>query len=179
MDSLNQEIHNEKLLFRNANASRIEIERKKNLLESQLNDHLMKKKADLEKSIEEKSFRLNLAESDSVLSEMENLLDTLETRLNTSRDEIATIEKTISELSKNVGIAEKNLEKSKNRRNAQQEMLDNEILNVSFFPSANSSVQIVILGFIISGCKVSRVHQTLQRCRGDCSGKNRNLRVFL
>ena len=44
MEILHQDIDSAKKVFQNTNVGRLELEGKKNLLESRLNDHLMRKK---------------------------------------------------------------------------------------------------------------------------------------
>lgn len=154
-------------LFKDATAKRMEAERSINLIDSQLKDNLLKRKADLEKCIQEKSFSFNLSEGNlEILREMEGHLGTLQTRLTLSRSETGTLENTISELSKKLAKAENELGKSKNRRQQQQEALNEERNNVSFcvfFFSEDMSVIQLFVFYILVG-KTTRRHQAKRRC---------------
>lgn len=132
---LNNEIQQAKKMLKNINVRRLEVDSLKNLLESKLNDHLLKKKSDLEQAIQEKSASgLNTTEANlQSLRNMETHLDKLQTKLLKSRDEMAEIEGKIAETSKKVVEAENLLEISQNRKVKQQAVLNKQIEAVSSF----------------------------------------------
>lgn len=130
---LNQEIQQAQKMFQNVNGRRMELESQKNVIESKLSDHLLKKKSDLEQAIQEKSASgLNATEANlQVLKNMETHLNKLQTKLHKSRDEMADIEAKIAETSKKVVEAETELEVCQNRKLKQQAVLDKQIEIVS------------------------------------------------
>ncbi len=173
---LNQEIQMNTPLFRDATAKRIEAERSINLIDSQLKDNLLKRKQDLEKFIQEKSFSFNLSGSNlEILREMEGHLGTLQTRLTLSRSEIGTLENTISELSKKLAKAENELGKSKNRRQQQQEALNEERNNVSFllffFSGPDNDLIVFLFFFTFQSEKLLDCIRRNEDAEKSCMGK--------
>lgn len=130
---MNQEIQQAHDLFKNVSGRRLELESQKNLIESKLSDHLMKKKCDLEKLIQEKSASgLNTTEANlRALKNMETHLNQLQTRLQKGKDDMAVIEARIAEMSEKVMKAENELRICQNRKENQQALLEKQIAVVS------------------------------------------------
>ena len=100
-------------MFKNANAGRLELEGKKNLLESRLNDHLMRKKQDLERAIHEKSV-CGLAQTEAnqqTIRDMEDHLRKLESLLNENKNEVGVTENKIVELANSIVEARNEFDK--------------------------------------------------------------------
>lgn len=98
-------------MYRNANVGRLELEGRKKLLESRLNDHLMRKKRDLEQAILEKSVcgltSVRTETNQLAIRDIEEHLRKLESLMNKNKAEIGVFENKIAELSNSI-VAAKN-----------------------------------------------------------------------
>nr|CAH0113588.1 unnamed protein product [Daphnia galeata] len=114
MEILHQDIDSAKKVFQNTNVGRLELEGKKNLLESRLNDHLMRKKQDLERAIHEKSvcgLTTQTETNQQAIRVIEEHLRKLESLMNKNKDEIGVAENKIAELSNYVIEAKNEFDK--------------------------------------------------------------------
>jgi chromosome segregation ATPase len=114
MEILHQDIDRAKKVFQNTNVGRLELEGKKNLLESRLNDHLMRKKQDLERAIHEKSvcgLTTQTETNQQAIRVIEEHLRKLESLMNKNKDEIGVAENKIAELSNYVIEAKNEFDK--------------------------------------------------------------------
>ncbi len=110
---LHEDIHSAKKMYQNVNAGRLELEGKKNLLESRLNDHLMRKKQDLEQAIHEKSVcGLDRTEANQqAIRDIEAHLKKLDSSLKRNKEEISAIENKITKLTNSIVEVRTNLDK--------------------------------------------------------------------
>lgn len=135
VDRLNQEIQSAKEKLQNVNATRLELEGRKNALESRLNDHLVRTKRDLEQMIHEKSVcGLNQTVANlQAITDMEEHLKKLESNMKKNEDEIKIIEDRIAGLSKAVAETQNELDATKNRQLDQEIEVDKRLNAVRIF----------------------------------------------
>jgi predicted nucleic acid-binding Zn-ribbon protein len=109
VESLHEDIHSAKKMYQNVNVGRLELEGKKSILESRLNDHLMRKKRDLEQAIHERSVcGLDRTEANQqAIRDIEAHLKKLDSSFKRNKDEISAIENKITELTNSI-VAERN-----------------------------------------------------------------------
>lgn len=109
VESLHEDIHSAKKMYQNVNVGRLELEGKKSILESRLNDHLMRKKQDLEQTIHERSVcGLDRTEANQqAIRDIEAHLKKLDSSLKRNKDEISAIENKITELTNSI-VEERN-----------------------------------------------------------------------
>ncbi|XP_057366542.1 structural maintenance of chromosomes protein 3-like [Daphnia carinata] len=126
VDKLNERIQSDKINLKNVNATRLKLEGMKNSLESQLNDHLMRTKQNLERIIREKNDcgPYGAEVNKQAIKDMDEHLKKLESRMKENSKEIGIIEDRIAELSKAVDESKNELDGAKNRRHEQQIELD-------------------------------------------------------
>lgn len=116
INSLNQQIQDSKKRIGSINDRRVKVQSKKSHLESKLNDNLLKKKKELEKSIQERTVLVSdLNEAGlQTFTRIEDHVSSLKSKLDSCQDEIAEVEGRLSELHKLVDEASKDLESRKN-----------------------------------------------------------------
>lgn len=133
VDRLTSEIRNHQKNFEDISQQRLEIESRKNALESKLNEYLLKKKRELQKAIDKRSASLNATNKNEWkqhLKDMEDHLHLLYTKLNKTKEEIETVGIEIFKLSKTVEMATKELEVCKSERHKQQAVYEKQQLVV-------------------------------------------------
>lgn len=119
----------------NISAQRIQLEIQKNSLQYRLDDHLLKTKSDLEKTLQEiATSDLSSSEVNSrAIANMEDYLQQIETRLSSSKLETTVVEERIEELSLELAKIEAALNKQKCQLQKQQLLLDTQKEEVLFY----------------------------------------------
>lgn len=113
VDVLHEDIYSAKKMYQNVNAGRLELEGKKNLLESRLNDHLMRKKQDLEQAIHEKSVcgSDRTEANQQAIRDIESHRRKLDSSLKRNKEEIGAVENKIAELWNSITETRKEFDK--------------------------------------------------------------------